>query len=213
MFGRFSAFFCLTLMVCSPSHSEDYFLISSGQTSFDGSEKILGRYGITEVNGLQVDDSANGIGFAFGRELSNGKVFEIAYRETGQMSISAPVGATFTRGENDVKTITDHSELKASAYSLGVAGLLPIFGNERMDISARISVDYFEAEIEAIYGTKTLGGLKHGDAEGFALNYGLQASFGLTEELFFKVQYDLYGFDVMDDYQLETVSLGFGSEF
>ena len=213
MFGRFGTFFCLTLMICSPSHSEDYFSISSGQTSFDGSEEILSRYGITEVDGLRVDDSAGGIGFAFGRELSNGKVFEIAYRETGQMSISAPVGATFTRPEKGVKTIIEHSELKASAYTLGVAGVFPILQHNRMDVSARVSVDYFEAEIEAIYGTKTLGGLKHGDAEGFALNYGLQASFGLTEEIFFKVQYDLYGFDVMDDYQLETVSLGFGSEF
>jgi hypothetical protein len=212
--NRFSLILTLLVGATTPSLAQkSYFGALHDSTNFDGTEKILSAYDISEFTGFKIDDEANGFTLVYGRPIKNNASLELTYAETGELGISAPVGATYTRPEKGTKTVTTHSELNAEAIVIGAAVLVPVFSTELVSSFVRVGLDYYESEITAIYGAIEYGGLKYGKQKGLAPSFAAGVDIKVSKDISLRAQYKLYGFDVMDDYKLDTLSFGLLGRF
>jgi hypothetical protein len=212
--SRFSLILTLLVGATTPSLAQkSYFGALHDSTNFDGTEKILSAYDISEFTGFKIDDEANGFTLVYGRPIKNNASLELTYAETGELGISAPVGATYTRPEKGTKTVTTHSELNAEAIVIGAAVLVPVFSTELVSSFVRGGLDYYESEITAIYGAIEYGGLKYGKQKGLAPSFAAGVDIKVSKDISLRAQYKLYGFDVMDDYKLDTLSFGLLGRF
>ena len=212
--NRFSLILTLLVGATTPSLAQkSYFGALHDSTNFDGTEKILSAYDISEFTGFKIDDEANGFTLVYGRPIKNNASLELTYAETGELGISAPVGAIYTRPEKGTKTVTTHTELNAEAIVIGAAVLVPVFSTELVSPFVRVGLDYYESEITAIYGAIEYGGLKYGKQKGLAPSFAAGVDIKVSKDLSLRAQYKLYGFDVMDDYKLDTLSFGLLGRF
>ena len=91
--------------------------------------------------------------------------------------------------------------------------MVPVFSTELVSSFVSGGLDYYESEITAIYGAIEYGGLKYGKQKCLAPSFAAGVDIKVSKDISLRAQYKLYGFDVMDDYKLDTLSFGLLGRF